>query len=396
MFTQRRVYVDAAAATPLTPLARKRLMQLLDVYGNPGAIHAEGVAAAQQLAVGRQEIANALEAHPDEIVFTASGTEANNLALFGVMAEKSGHAITTAIEHPSVLEPLRRMEGEGMVVTYLPVDEHGLLDLEALEESISEKTKLISISIINSEIGVLQDVRAIAKLVRAERKKRTLRQAQGNPIYFHIDASQAPLWIRLRVEALGCDLLTLDAQKIGGPKGIGLLYVKRGTNVSAHILGGGQEQGIRSGTENVALIGSFAAALSQAQAQCEENTKRIAPVRDYLLEQIQHILPAALANGSMEQRVANNLNVSIPGLMGERAIIALSAYGISASTRSACAAKDEDLSHVLLALGVGPVRAREAMRFTMLPTATKREMDRVVAGLSKAYALYANADHSVA
>jgi len=213
-----RLYLDAAAATPLSSEARERLLELLDVYGNPGAIHAEGLAASNALEVIRKEAADAIGAHSDEIVFTSSGTESNNLAIKGSlnMYGSGAHAITSLIEHPSVLEPLLEMERRGAQISYLSVDSEGLVDSEALKRSITSKTVLVSIGLINSEIGVLQDYKTLAKAVRAEKKKRK----DDSSILFHIDAAQAPLWMNLKVEAIGCDLMTLDAQKILGPKGV--------------------------------------------------------------------------------------------------------------------------------------------------------------------------------
>lgn len=389
---KRRIYADAAAATPLAPQVEKRLVSLLTHYGNPGALHAEGVEAKRELDASRLEAAEAIGAHADEIVFTASGTEANNLALMGtVPVGEPRHVLSTAIEHPSILEPLEHLAEQGISVTYLPVDGEGLVDVQLLSKSLTSTTALVSIGFINSEIGVMQDVRAIAKVIRAEKKKRG---EGGAPLYFHIDASQAPLWVKLKVESLGCDLMTLDAQKIAGPKGVGLLYVRRGVKLLPHIRGGGQEAGRRSGTENLPLIGAFARALVLAQTACEHNTQHVARLRDELFLQIKKIIPDAVSNGSMEHRVANNLNISLPGLLGERAVIALDAYGISASTRSSCASKNEDVSHVIMALGGGAERARTAIRFTLLPSISTNEVRKIVEALARASKMYRNIDMS--
>jgi cysteine desulfurase len=382
-----RVYADAAAATPLEPAVRARLVELLDIYGNPGALHDDGVAAKRALEAARTEAAGAIGAHTDEIVFTASGTEANNLAILGTFEAQSGagHAVTLLTEHPSVLEPLRAAQKKGATVNYLPVTPDGLASPQTVAAAISNETVLISVALINSEIGVVQDIRAIAKAVREERTKRG---AEGKPLYLHVDASQAPYWMRLRTDALHADLLTLDAQKCGGPKGVGLLYIRRGTAVAPQMRGGSQERGLRAGTENVPLAGAFARALSLAQASSEENAARIALLRDDLLQQIRTRIPDARLSGSMESRVANNLNISIPGLMGEMAVIALSQKGVAASTRSACSETDEDASHVLTALGLSSADAQSTLRFTLLPTATPADISRIARAVGDVYARY--------
>lgn len=388
--------MDAAGSTPVRREVRARMRELAGLFGNPGALHKEGVAAKDALEAARLEAATAIGAHADEIVFTGSGTESNNLAIFGALSsysqeheDSAPHVITSVIEHPSVLEPMRALEVQGARVTYLPVDGGGRLSLELFAEALTEETALVSVGMINSEIGVLQDIRAIAKVIR-DRK----REGKRVPL-LHVDAAQAPLWVPLRMEELHADLMTLDAQKMLGPKGIGLLYVRRGGALSAQTLGGGQEGGLRSGTPSVELAAGLARALSLAQKECEGNVARVRAIRDALLSSIRTAIPEAIVNGTLERRVANNLNVSVPGLVGERAVLALSAWGVAASTRSACAAKDEELSHVLLALepGAGGVaRARTAVRFTLLPSATMPDAARAADLLKKAAKQYRDID----
>lgn len=377
--TKRRVYADAAAATPLEPEVRARLLALLDIYGNPGALHREGAEAKRELDGARKEAAEAIGAHADEIIFTASGTEANNLAISGTFAAHGkGHAITLAVEHPSVLEPFAEAERQGAHVTVLPVGEDGLVDIKAIVASITEDTLLVSVALINSETGVMQDMRAIAKAVRDARARRS---EGGKPLYLHIDASQAPYWVRLHTDALHADLMTLDAQKCGGPKGVGLLYVRRGTRVAPQMRGGGQEQGLRAGTENVPLAGAFARALMLAQKHCDANSTHVKALRNELLEALVRQVPGVRVNGSRDFRVPNNLNVSIPGLPGEMAVIALSERGVAASTRSACSEGDEEASHVLFALGLSKDLAQSALRFTLLPSATAADIRRIAEAL---------------
>lgn len=395
---KNRVYADAAAATPLSPESRAELVRLLDVYGNAGGLHGEAVAAKEVLEESRATIATAIGAHADEITFTASGTEANNLALAGVLRpllQKHGqlHAITCAIEHTSILEPLFALEKEGLTLTILQVDSEGLVSPKDIAAAITDKTVLVSIQLINSEVGTIEPIQEIAKEVR---KVKNFRKQQGEPLllsskgspccnlplYFHTDASPTPLWLPLKVEKLGVDLLTLDAQKILGPKGVGALFIKRGTDIEPVTLGGGQERGLRSGTQNPPLVGAFAVALSEAQKKVEEDAQKIAEVREYCFAEIKKLLPEVMLNGpSFEHRVANNLNLSIPELDAQMAVIALNVEGVACSTRSACDVGGDEPSHVIQALGVPKKLAGTAIRITFLPTATKADAKYIAEAL---------------
>ncbi len=391
-----RVYADAAAATPLSPHASKELVRLLDVYGNAGGLHSEAVAAQEVMEESRKVVANAIGAHADEIVFTASGTESNNLALTGVLRaalQKHGsvHAVTCSIEHTSVLEPLFALETEGLTLTILQVDSEGLISLKDIAAAITDKTVLVSIQMVNSEVGTIEPIQEIAKEIRKARTSRfDLEEPEPRsnlevlPLYLHTDASQAPLWLPLKVEKLGVDMLTLDAQKIMGPKGVGALFVKRGTVIEAVTLGGGQEGGLRSGTQNPPLVGSFAVALKDAQHTAEENAKIIADVREHCFAEIKKLLPDVLLNGpAFEHRVANNLNISVPGLDAQMAVIALNVEGVAASTRSACDIGGDEPSHVIQALGVPKKLAGTAIRLTLLPTATRADAAYIAESLAK-------------
>ena len=391
MIWKKRIYADAAAATPLSARARRELIRLLDVYGNPSALHLEATRAKAELESAREKVAAAIGgAHADEIVFTSGGTEANNLALVGVLRplllqNKKVHAMTSAIEHSSVLEPLRALQKEGLQLTELPVNSSGVISVKELSEALTPETALVSIQYINSEVGSVQPIRDIAKAVRHARKERE------SPLYFHVDASQAPLWKKLQVENLGVDFLTLDGQKILGPKGVGVLFVRRGTHIEAEMHGGGQERGLRSGTENVPLAGAFAIALKDAMIHHEKNTKHIKEVRNFLLQEILNRIPTIELNGAVgDERVANNLNISIPHLDGQMAVIALSAKGVAASTRSACDTSDEAPSHVLVALGLSRERMQTAIRLTLLPSATKAHAKRIAITLAEVAKKYQN------
>ena len=379
MFWKKRIYADAASSTPLSRKAKRELVRVLDMYGNPGALHTEALHAKKEIDAARKTIAAAIGAHADEIVFTASGTEANNLAILGTLGPRLRlgeklSAVTSVIEHQSVLAPLNALEREGLTLSVVDVESTGLIFPNAISEAMHADTALVSIQLINSEIGVVQPVRDIAK---------TIRRGTVQPL-LHVDASQAPLWLDLKVEALGVDIMTLDAQKILGPKGIGCLYIKRGTLIDPVIWGGGQEAGKRAGTENAPLIVAFAQALKDAQAGVLKRAKKVAAVRDFLWAEITRVVPDAVLHGpAWSTRAPNNINFSIPGLDGQMAVVALDAAGIAASTRSACSTDDEEPSYVLVALGADKKTAGEAVRITLLPDATYAQARSIAQALGE-------------
>ncbi len=411
-----RVYADAAAATPLSKRSRDELVRLLDVYGNAGGLHKEAVDAKAEMDKARKTIAEAIGAHEDEIIFTASGTEGNNMAIGGVLRPlllKHGElkAITSAVEHQSVLQPLAVLDREGLYTAELPVDSTGLIEVGQLAEEINDQTVFVSIQLVNSEVGTIEPIREVAKVVRNVRKLRIAAQSEGKtwpsgperasgssnsqlslplPLYFHCDASQAPLWMDINVEKLGVDLMTLDAQKVLGPKGMGVLYVRRGTAVEPIMWGGVQEFSLRAGTPNVPLAGAFAVALEDAQNEVEERAQKVSEIRDYCFEQIKKLLPDVLINGPelSGPRVANSLNISIPRLEAQMAVIALDALGVAASTRSACTIGNDEPSHVIKALGTPPELAGTAIRLSFLPDITKTQADFIAESLAKVAAKY--------
>ena len=399
-FTSKRIYADAAAATPLSRSAKRELLRLLPLFGNPGSLHSEGVQAKQELENAREKVAKTIGAHADEIIFTSGGTEANNLALFGTLrpllhARGELNAITSAIEHLSVLEPLRTLERDGLYTTELSVNESGHIAAKELREALSEETALVSVQMVNSEIGTIQNIREIAKEIRHARRSRVESPGANAPsplpLYFHTDASQAPLWLPIKVEKLGIDMLTLDAQKMMGSKGAGALYIKRGTDLEPLLWGGGQERGLRSGTENAVMAGALATALEEAQTGVEERAQRIELVRDFMFKEIQKRIPEAELNGAIGKgRVANNINISIPGLDGEMAVIALDAEGVAVSARSACSSDDEEPSYVIKALGKSGDKAKSAIRITLLPSATMADAAHIANALAIVAKRYRN------
>lgn len=411
-FMKKVIYLDNASTTPV----RKEVIAAMRPYwtenfGNPGSITKAGVLAKKVLEDSRSIIAESLSRRPNEIVFTSGGTESNNLAIFGLInyLEKQGHKIsdlhfiTTNIEHSSILECFREIERKGGQVDYLKVQEGGLIGLKQLRKLIKSNTVLVSVGYANNEIGTVQPIREIAREVRHAKRNsenpkeksssltKTNRSEEfsfGFPL-LHTDASQAGLYLDLNINQLGVDLLTLDAQKINGPKGVGALFVKAGTDISPIMFGGGQEKGLRSGTENIPLIVGFAKALELARKEFHKkknsSVQKVKSVRDYFWRQVQKEIPEAILNGDLENRLANNLNFSIPGIDPEFMVLCLDEEGIVCSTKSACA-HDEDESYVIRALDKRDEIVKSALRFSLSPQNTLKEIDLVVKKL-KALAL---------
>lgn len=395
------IYLDNASTSPIRKeviLAMKPFWS--NKFGNPGSITKLGVEAKKVLENCRKIVAESLQRRPNEIVFTSGGTESNNLAIFGVLnyLEKAGkrisdlHFITSNIEHSSILECFKELERRGAKVDYLKVKENGLVDVKDLRKLIKQNTVLVSIGYANNEVGTIQPIREIAKEIRHAKKgkknsEENSSERLGTPLsgedfsselpYFHTDASQAGLYLDLNINQLGVDLLTLDAQKIQGPKGVGALFIKAGTNISSIMFGGGQENDLRSGTENVPLIVGFAKALEIARKDFEKVSKKVKVVRDYFWQKIQKEIPEAVLNGDLENRLANNLNFSIPGIDPEFTVLCLDEEGVICSTKSACT-HDEDESFVIRALGKNDELIKSALRFSLSAEVTKKDIDFVI------------------
>jgi cysteine desulfurase len=340
----KKVYLDNAATTPVD---KKVLLEMskywADSFANPSSIHSMGVEAKVALQKSKKIIAELINGHDREIIFTSGGTEANNLAIFGLInsVRKEGkkysdiHLVTTEIEHSSIYECFKELKSRGAKIDYLKVNEFGLINPKDLREIIKPETLLISIGYANSEIGVIQPIREIIKEIRHKRKE-FKREGVSAP-YFHIDASQAGLYLNLNVEELGVDLMTLDAQKMYGPKGIGVLYVRDSVDIAPIIFGGGQENNRRSGTENVPLIVGFAKAFELARKNLEKESKRLIKIRDYFFSEVKKYIPNVIINGDVENRLPNNINISIPGQDGEMLVFRLDEDEVIASSASACA-----------------------------------------------------------
>ena len=382
MFMQhQRMYLDYASSTPVDPRVFEAMRPFFaETFGNPNAFHDEGTDAREALEHARDAVAHGLDTHPDEIIFTSGGTESNALAIFGLLRalEESGtplsamHLVTSVIEHPSVLDCFKYLEDKGARVSYIPVTGDGVLDLAAFEQSLCPETTLVSCMLVNNEIGTIQPVAEIAEIIRKHRVSgRTL-----SVPFFHTDASQAPLFIKVSATALGVDLLTLDAQKLYGPKGVGALFVRHGVSLAALFVGGKQERRLRPGTQNVPAIVGFARALEIAEEQRSEDTRRVTELRDYFIDTLLKKIPGTVLNGSKTERIANNVNISIPGTTNELLVLRLNARGIACAARSACLGQGAEGSYVVAALT--NERSNTAVRFTLGRETTKEIIDSVV------------------
>lgn len=412
--------MDHAAATPVDARVAKVMRRFSEhEFGNPSSIHSLGVSAKRALEEARKKIANTLNCRPQEIVFTSGGTEGNNLAILGVAKSigekyknKRGHIIVSAIEHESVLAPCRALEKEGFNISYLPVSKEGIVDPEEVKKALRPDTVLVSIMYANNEIGTIQPISEIAKVLRRFRRdgngkqdskfialsllgtsalsQRADRRAGNLESCFpllHVDACQAPGLLPLNVAKLGVDLMTLSGSKAYGPKGVGCLYIKTGTPISPIIYGGGQEGGLRSGTENVAGAVGIAEALAIAEKGREAETKRLTKLRNYSVEKILKIIPGADINGFIDtvypmgysdRHLSNNINIYIPGVINEQLVIELDAIGVSTSSGSACHSRDDEASHVIKALGYSEERAQSSVRFSLGRSTTKQDIDYVL------------------
>ena len=365
------IYLDYAATTPIdSKVLREMLPYLEKEYGNPSSIYEFGQKAQMALDKARGNVGDFLNCSPSEIIFTGSATEANNLAIFGIVRawQKKGkrlHLITTEIEHHAVLEPCKILEKEGVEVSYLPVDKEGLIRISDFKKAIARNTILVSVMYANNEIGTIQPIAEIGKLLKKSK------------ILFHTDAVQAVNYLNCDVQKLGVDLLTLSSHKIYGPKGVGALYVRKGTEILPIIYGGGQETGVRSGTENVPAIVGLGAAIKEIKNQ-KLKIKNLKKLRNKLIDGILKNIPDVKLNGSSEHRLPNNANFTIRGAEGESMVIALDGEGIAASTGSACSSRSLEPSHVLLALGLSHEGAHSSLRLTLGRYTTENEINQVL------------------
>jgi cysteine desulfurase len=383
---RKRVYLDNAATTPLDLRVKKAMEDYwVRNFGNPGGIYEEGRKAKQALSSARETVAGLINASSSEVVFTGSGTESNNLAIFGTVdgfafgkVKKKPHIITTSFEHKSVLNPIKKLEARGFEVTYLDVGEKGIVDPKALKKALKPNTVLVSIMYVNNEIGTIQPIAEIAKIIRNFSKSKQIQNSRFKTPVFHTDACQASGYLDMDVNRLGVDLLTVNGSKMYGPKGVGMLYVKRGVKLSPIVYGGGQESGLRSGTENIPLIIGFAEALRIAEKEKEKESKRLRKLQKRFIDTVAAKIPNVFLNGDLNKRIPNNINVSVLGVEGESLVLYLDALGIAVSTGSACDAENFQSSHVIRALGKPHEFAHSSIRFSMGKSTTSKDVDYVL------------------
>lgn len=369
------IYVDHSATTPVRQeVLEAMLPYFTDTFGNPSSIYSAGREAKRAIEEARDTVARLLHCQNSEIYFTGGGTEADNWALIGAAfanQKKGNHIITSAIEHHAVLHTCQYLEKHGFRVTYVGVDADGIVKLDELEAAICDETILISVMMANNEIGTIQPIREIGEIARAHK------------ILFHTDAVQAVGQLEIDLSRLPVDMLSLSAHKFHGPKGIGLLYVKKGAKVDIYLHGGGQESGKRAGTENTPGIVGLARALSLAVAEREEHCKRMAALRDRFIEQVEARIPYIRLNGSRDRRLPTNANFSFRFIEGESLLLMLDLKGIAASSGSACTSGSLDPSHVLLAIGLTHEVAHGSLRVTFGEDNTMEDVEAIVAALEE-------------
>ena len=354
-------YFDYAAATPLSPTVLSAMQPFFsDLFYNPSAQYLAAHDVRKAVEQARIDVAGIIGSRPQEIIFTAGGTEANNLAIHGIMTRfPDANCVVSAIEHDAVLEPAAQYECK-----QAPVNTDGRLDLEAFEALIDEKTVLVSVMYANNEIGTVQPLAAVQKILTHILSKRA---DSGNdmPLYFHTDACQAPNYLQVLPNTLGVDMMTLNGGKIYGPKQAGVLFVKSGIELEPLVRGGGQERNLRSGTENVAGIIGFAAALKEAHAMRERESARVSELSYEAIKFITKEMPGAVLNGAFGYRLPNNLHITFPGQDNERLMMMLDEQGFMVAVGSACSASSDEPSHVLKAIGLSDADAQASLRITM-------------------------------
>lgn len=361
-----RIYMDHAATTKVDQeVLDAMLPYFTEYYGNASSLHAFGREAHNAMEDARNKVAELIGANGDEIIFTAGGTESDNIAIKGIAYKrKSGHIITSSIEHPAVLETCRALEKEGFEITYLPVDKSGMISPSSVESALKKDTILISIMHANNEIGTIQPIKEIAKI------------ASENGILFHTDAVQSAGKVPIDVDEMNIDLLSLSSHKIYGPKGVGALYIKKGTRIEPIIHGGGHERGLRSSTENIPGIVGLGKACELAKNRMEADVQHLTKMRDGLIKGALAIEESYL-NGHPTKRLPNNAHFRFTAIEGESLILSLNDKGIAASTGSACSSKKLEASHVLMAIGLNEVEAHGSLRLTLGRENTMEEIDYV-------------------
>jgi cysteine desulfurase len=374
MSRQKLIYLDHAAATPIDGRVVKAMEPYFSrQFFNPSATYTSAIQVRKDLEAARAQVAFSLGARTSEIIFTAGGSEANNLAIHGVMRRHpKSNIVISCIEHESVLAPAAQYEHR-----LVKVDPLGRLDLKDLEKKIDEQTVLVSIMQANNEIGTIEPIKEIAQVINRLRQKRV------KPLYFHTDACQAANYLDLHVSRLGVDLMTLNGGKIYGPKQSGALYIKAGLELTPLIDGGGQERGLRSGTENAAAAIGFSEALKLTQSMRHEEVKRLSELQKQFIDQLTSSIQTVSINGSLKYRLPNNVHITLPGQDNERLLIELDERGVLAAAGSACSASSEEASHVLKALDLSEAEARSSLRLTLGRETKPAELKQVTSVLAE-------------
>lgn len=369
----RNVYLDYSATTPVKEEVLKEMIPYFtEKFGNPSSLYDKGLESKDAVNHARERLAALINADPKEVYFTAGGTEADNWAVFGVadkLKEKGNHIITTQIEHHAMLHSCAFLEKQGYEITYLGIDKDGRISLEELENAITDKTILISVMMVNNEIGTVQPIKEIGKIAKAHK------------VIFHTDAVQALGNVPIDVKDMGIDLMSMSSHKIYGPKGEGALYMRKGLRISNFIHGGAQENNKRAGTENLTGIVGFGKAAELAKANFENHVKHCSELRNYLVERVLSEIPDTQLNGTMDGRHPGNANITFKFIEGESILLLLNQFGISVSTGSACSSTSLEPSHVLMALGIPVEMIHGTVRFTVGDFTTKEDIDYVVDNL---------------
>ena len=373
------IYFDNAASTAVHPEVVKEMLPYFDTqYGNPSSIHQFGRKTKNAIEKARKQVAALIGAEPGEIIFTSGGTESNNTIFYGIKFQgakfEGSQIITSSIEHDAVLKPIREFEKNGCKVTYLPVDEHGIVNSDDITNSITPQTVMVSIMFANNEVGTIQPIKEISKICNKYQ------------IPLHTDAVQAAGKVPINVKELGVDALSISSHKINGPKGVGALFIKKGFTVVPYLLGGGQENGMRSGTENVASIVGFGKACEIAKEKLNENISHFQTLHSSMLSKIVKEIPHVKLNGHTEKRIFNNIHLTFLGVNGEDLIIKLDEHGIAASTGSACSVHTQKASHVLKAMGFNHEQITGSLRISFGYMNTLDEVDQTVEVLKKVVA----------
>ena len=366
----KRIYLDYAATTPMrSEVVEAMLPYFTEVFGNPSTIYSYGQEAKEAIEESRSKIARLIKAQEEEIVFTGSGTEADNLALTGIIYASEGkkdHIITSAVEHHAVSETTKFLEKRRYKISYLPVDEYGLVNPDDVKKALTAKTVLISVMHANNEVGTIEPIKEIGRIAREAK------------VYFHTDAVQAVGHIGVDVKELGVDLLSISAHKLYGPKGVGALYIRKGTRIAPLMHGGEQEKRRRAGTENVPGIVGLGVAAELALEEIEEEAGRLRQLRDRLVEGLKERIKHIHFNGHPVKRLPNNVNICVEYVEGESMVLNLDLEGICVSTGSACTSSNLEPSHVLSSMGLPPELAHGSLRFTLGKWTTNEDIDRVL------------------